>query len=79
MNEKLDELVKYLNGLSSYELPDYDAIPDGIKMEESINFIENLRAEVIERLCSEILDEQFETEQGRPAFQKILKPNSKQN
>ena len=39
MNEKLDELVKYLNGLSSYELPDYDAIPDGIKMEESINFI----------------------------------------
>ncbi len=47
-------------------------------IQESINFIENLRAEVIERLCSEILDEQFETEQGRPAFQKVIKPNHKQ-
>ena len=39
MNEKLDELVKYLSQLSAYKLPDYESIPDGVKMEESINFI----------------------------------------
>lgn len=42
MNEKLQELVTYLDKLSKYELPNYEAIPDGIKMEESINYINSI-------------------------------------
>ena len=42
MNEKLQELVTYLDKLSKYELPSYESIPDGIKMEESINYINSV-------------------------------------
>ena len=42
MNEKLQELVTYLDKLSKYELPNYESIPDGIKMEESINYINSV-------------------------------------
>ena len=42
MNEKLQELATYLDKLSKYELPNYESIPDGIKMEESINYINSV-------------------------------------
>lgn len=39
MNEKLDELEKYLSKLSEFTLPNFNEIPDGVKMEEVIKFL----------------------------------------
>lgn len=39
MNEKLDELEKYLSKLNEFTLPNFNEIPDGVKMEEVIKFL----------------------------------------
>lgn len=60
------------NRLEQYESEKKD-------LQETINFIENTRNEIIERLCAGILDSEFEREQVKSSFQKIIEPNSKQN
>ena len=40
--EKLHELLKYLKELGEYNLPEYSDIPNGIKMEDSINYINSV-------------------------------------
>ena len=42
--EKLHELLKYLKELGEYNLPEYSDIPNGIKMEDSINYINSVLA-----------------------------------
>lgn len=50
-----------------------------ISIQETINFIENIRNESIERLCCKILDEQFEIVKDNTSFQKVLKDNNREN
>ena len=42
------------------------------KIQEAINYIDNIRNEIIERLCTETLDGEFETEQGKQNIQRVL-------
>ena len=45
-------------------------------LQEDIKIIKSLRRDFIEKLCTEILDKQFEIEQNNPSFQKLLKQNN---
>lgn len=42
------------------------------KIQEAINYIDNIRNEIIERLCTETLDGEFETEQVKQNIQRVL-------
>ena len=42
------------------------------KIQEAINYIDNIRNEIIERLCTETLDGEFETEQSKQNIQRVL-------
>lgn len=46
-------------------------------LQEDIDLISSLRDEYVNKLCTEILDEQFEIEQSNPSFQKVIKTNNK--
>lgn len=46
-------------------------------LQEDIKFIKSVRREVVDELCTEILDKQFEIEQSNPSFQKVLKQDNK--
>ena len=44
---------------------------------EVINFVEKVRNEIIERSCTETINSEFEIEQSKPSFQKMIKLDSK--
>lgn len=46
-------------------------------LQEDIKFIKSVRREIVDELCTEILDKQFEIEQSNPSFQKVLKQDNK--
>lgn len=48
-----------------------------VALQEDIKFIKSVRREIVDELCTEILDKQFEIEQSNPSFQKVLKQDNK--
>ena len=72
-NDKIENLLIELEELTKQHS---DKI---CELQKDIDLLNELREVCINQSCVEILNRRFDIEQGRPAFQKILKPNSKQN